>query len=203
MTYFDAGEPTKENPPRASLRPALVVIAIVALIMLGGGLLAILSSRGARTLNATTRTGTLPSRLIIEGVHLGPARAFLQRTEHNALIPEDIISSLYLPTDVHLTEVINLDNGNGPFDRQINLASAGSQTQFVKAYTTLLNQYGWKQSGIESVAGPVGTKGTELLSQHPSHDGYNWEVGVTITMNAQVAQPTRIAMRLLQVPEGN
>ena len=203
MTNFNAGEPTKEHPPRASLRPALVVIGIVALIVLGGGLLAILSSKSARTHNSTTGTGTLPSHLIIEGVHLDPARAFLVKTEHNALIPQDIISSLYLPTDVDLTKVINLDNGNGPFDRQINLTSAGSENQFVKAYTTLLNQYGWKQSGIESVAGPIGSKGTELLSQHPSRDGYNWEVGVTITTNAEVAQPTRIAMRLLQVPEGN
>jgi len=203
MTDFNAGEPTSKNPPRASLRPALIVIGIVAVIVLCGGLLAILSSRGTNTHNTTTGTGGLPSRLIVEGVHFDLARTFLQKTEHSALIPEDIISSLYLPADVHLAKVINLDNGNGPFDRQINLTSTGSQARFVKAYTTLLDQYGWKQSGIESVAGPFGSKGTELLSQHPSRDGYNWEVGVTITTNAKVAQPTRIAMRLLQVPEGN
>ena len=209
MTEIDASEPSRERLTRVSLRPALIVVAIVAVIVVGGGLLAIFSGKGTKTKDAAA----VPSRLIVEGVTFGQARATLLKTEHSPLIPEDIISSLAIPVDARLTGVVDLDDGNGPFDRQVNLASAAAQSQLVQAYSTLLDEYGWRQSGAKTTAGPTGSKGTQLLAQHASRDGYNWEVGVTITIGAHVnatmppidprLRRTHIAMRLLQVPEGN
>lgn len=213
MTNTDASEPTLQSAPRVSLRPALIVILIVAVITIGGGLLTIFSSKSAKTPYGSANVANLPARLVVEGVHFDPARPLLEKTELIALVPHDIISSLYLPVDVHFKMVVNLDNGNGPFDRQLNLTSGVSQVRLTTAYMTLLNQYGWKQSGTQPVAVPSGSTGTELLSQRASRDGYNWEVGITITTDTQVVhpnqpsgtnvQPTRLTMRLLQVPEGN
>ena len=213
MSRREPNDPTRQSPPIASMRPALIVIAIVAVIAVGGGLLAVFSSGSAKTDNSSSGNGALPAKLIVDGVHFGPASPFLRKTERSSLIPNDIIAPLYLPIDVHLTKMVNLDNGNGPYDRQINLTSTLSGARLVTAYATLLNQYGWKQSGTVTTSGTSRSEGTELLAQHASRDGYNWEVGITITANFQAAQPspvskqqvapTRIALRLLQVPEGN
>ncbi|HUY07100.1 MAG TPA: hypothetical protein VMU99_07570 [Acidimicrobiales bacterium] len=211
-TIAESG-PTVESSPRASLRPALIVPLIVATIVLGGGLLAIFSARSARTVGGSGGAISAPTHLVEQGVHLDPAQTLLQRTEQSALIPEDVISSLYLPNRARLVRVIDLDNGNGPFDRQIDVTSAVAPAQLVTAYTTLLEQYGWTLSSTKAVAGPSRSTGTELLSQRASRDGYNWEVGITLTnntlaiapsqRNANASQRSFISMRLLQVPQGN
>ncbi len=209
MTDADASVPSRERPARVSPRPALIVIAIVAVIAAGGGLLTLFSSGGT----GTRGNGVVPSHLIVEGVHFGPARAALETTEHGPLIPEDIIASLALPVGARLTGMVNLDDGSGPFDREIDLVTSTPRSQLITAFGTLLDAYGWRQSGAGTAVGTRRTSGTELLAQRPSRDGYNWEVGVTITAGASSEGTvvrstlpigrTRIAMRLLQVPEGN
>ena len=213
MTDTDAWDPARTAAPRVSLRPALIVISIVAAIMIGGVLLTILSSKSATTAGGSNRSTGLPAHLVINGIPVEPARAWLLKTEPIALIPEDVISSIYVPVGIHLVKVVNLDNGNGPFDRAVDLTSLAPKDQLIGVYATLLNQFGWKLSSSRRVAGPSGTTGTELLSQRASSDGFNWEVGVTVNVGTPSAHPSpagashpgsaRIALRLLQVPEGN
>ncbi len=209
MADTQTSAPPRERVARASLRPALVVLAVVAVIIVGGGLLAIFSGSTAKSNDRST----VPSRLIVEGVQFSLARTTLLNTEHGPLIPGDVISSLAIPLGAKLTRVVNLDNGNGPFDRQVDLVSTVSRSQLLTAYTTLLNEYGWRQSGTETMAGRSGSSAIELLAQRASSDGYNWEVGVTLTVGTPITAVTAsanrqpraslIAMRLLQVPEGN
>jgi len=215
MTETVSPQPTGTPIVRVRNGPALVVIGIVTVIIIGGTLLALLSngtpSPSATNTNAPGSSSKTAGRVAtVDGVSMQPAQSFLAALHGGDAIPADVASTLYVPSHSTRTGTVNRDNGNGPFDRQVNFNTMLAPSLLLNAYRASLAANGWKPVGTSSVTTSGNRRGTELLAQHPGSDGYYWEVGFTVISSSPSSSPAHILspvsltrLRLLQVPDGN
>ena len=207
MTESIERHPGTAHSARVRNGPALIVVGIVAVVALGGALLALLPGTSPPPPRA------VGSHASYGGIGAASANGVLAHVQTDGVIPSGVVSSLVIPLGAHYLGSKDFDNGNGPFDREVDLMAPYAQRPLVTFFKDALKADGWQIDGTEPTGGPTGN-GTETLAQRPGSNGYYWEVGVTVTGGTDTVSPalgggsatsgtSEIKVRLLEVPDAN
>jgi hypothetical protein len=196
------------QPGPVSRTPVLVVLGIVAVIAIGGALLAVLGASPKQA--APTSVSSLP------GVSLRavPAAHALAAITAAGQPPADIVADLVVPEGATVTGSSDLDAGVGQFDRGVSMTVDASTKEVVAFFSAELRHDGWAMSASEPVTNKQGVSGTEVLAQHESADGYYWEVGVVVDPanpsitpalagSGAAAESSSVELTLLEVGDAN
>lgn len=92
------------------------------------------------------------------------------------IVPSDVLNALLVPTSSTRTGWKNYDQGNGTYDRQIDISVPSSFSATKKFYKTVLEDKAWKILSERDVSG-----GYQFLALHSGSDGHFWEIGITIS----------------------
>lgn len=188
----------------ASLRPALFVLACVAVVTLGGFALALLGGGG---------TGSaVPGATRVPGVAIDASSAatVIARIASGGDPPTDVVRSVVVPAGAVVVGTSSSDAGVSQYDRTVDLAVGAPPIEVVRFYTVELRRARWSLLGTYPVSGG----GTEVLAQRPSSDGYDWEIGVVVTPvtpaitpalagGSETSSSSSMRLRLFQIPEGS
>jgi len=192
----DAGTPPPSYEPMSIKGPALIVLGLAVVILLGGVAAAALSSRSNPTF--TIRHVTLDDGTSVD---LVPAVDKLHAIVNNSEPPADIIGHLGIPGESTVHAVVNADQHAAQFDRTVDLTSQLAQTQVAEAYRRMLLAAGWKV--IYQGPAPQGGAGaTEVLATRGSSDGFYWETGVVASPTTPLGT-TPYSVEVLETPDGN
>ena len=167
-------DPEHRDYQRMSLRgPAIIVVGIAALILVGGVLATIFTAGNNPVLS-------LHSIRIPDGtvVKLTPATTALKPIISSEP-PADILSALAVPTGSVLQHWVNIDQNQTQYDRTASFTTGLSSDQVVDVYKTGLPRLGWKLL-YQGQGNANGVSGTEILARRASGDGYYWEAGVIV-----------------------
>jgi hypothetical protein len=153
--------------PTPRLGPALIIVALVGVIAIGGGLLAVLgtSHSHAPTIGKSAN-----------GIAVESAKASLKPIIGPGNPPTDVLSSIVIPASSTRTSYENYDGGQSTFDRSATYDVAQSPSAVVRFYTDELKRAGWGQ--VSNYADTSG--GTQLFATRESSDGYYWQIGIKI-----------------------
>ena len=192
----DADEPGPAYEPMSVRTPALIVLGLAVVILLGGVV------AGALT-TGSTPTFRVKDVVLSDGtrVPVSPATDRLHAIEANGEPPADILGNLGVLTSSTVTGVLNSDQNAAQFDRTVHLTSPLAQDQVTEAYRRLLKATRW--SVIYDGPAPQGTDGTtEVLAKHGSGDGFYWEVGVVVSPTTPTGS-TPYSIEVFETPDGN
>ena len=189
--------PTGRGYEPMSVRgPALIVLGLAVVLLLGGVVGSALTSGSSPTF--TVRHVTLADGTTVA---VAPAAGKLHAIVSNSEPPADILGNLGVLAGSSVTGVTSSDQGAAQFDRTAQLTSGLSQTQVLDGYTKLLRKLGWQV--IYSGPAPQGTPGSsEVLAKRGSGDGFYWEVGVVVSPTTS-AGITPFSLRLFEQSDEN
>ncbi len=209
------------EPVRVRKGPALFILAIVALIAIGGSAMALIPSHGPGVTQypGVGTDGDLGSSA---GVRQVVATGILRSIATSGSVPADISSNLTVPAGTRVTGTKDLDSGGGQFDRSVYLQAPFSQSKVIDSYLNELPRLGWRVTSTSSVLGNNGQPADQILAQRGSSDGYYWEVGLTImaskltstvgetppgtengALSARSKSSSTFTLRLLQIADGS
>lgn len=180
---LDGGDGAPLGPPhrtyqRMSLRgPALIVVGIAVVILVGGVVASVLATSGSSAL--PFHSVTLPDGT---EVALTPATTALKPVITSEP-PADILGSLAVPAGSTRGAFVDTDQNQTQYDRSVTFTSGLSSDQLVSFFQTLLPKLGWKVTASAPATGaPAGATagGTEVLATKGSDDGFYWEVGAVV-----------------------
>ncbi len=192
--------------PLPSKRPALVVLGIVALVSVGGFILA---------LAGTHRGGSSSKAPVghLKGVALTaqPARALLAPVVSPGQPPRDILDHLVVPSGARRNGAHCQSGGVSLYDCQVRLSLSAPPSQVVGFFSAALRHEGWSKLAKDAT---VQGNGTELLAQRASSDGFYWEVGVVVDPvnpsitpalagGSEVAPTSSVELRVFEVDGGD
>ncbi|MHB1987088.1 MAG: hypothetical protein ACYCSF_03760 [Acidimicrobiales bacterium] len=197
------------EPPAArspSLRPALVVVAIAIVIVVGGAVLALAGTGSARS---DAPVGPPPA---VPGSKLGAESAgrFLSHIASDKEPPSDVINSLAVPAGSRYVDRHLLDRGVGQFDRSVEFSVDATARSVRNFYVRLLSDERWVTNSITEPR--AGT--SEIIAQRSASDGYQWRVGLIIAGVRTIVAPalagaaaspvgTTVTMELYQVEDAS
>jgi len=188
--------PGPSYEPMSVRTPALIVLGLAVVILLGGVVAGALTSGTAPTFHlshVTLADGTV--------VAVSPATQRFKAIEANGEPPADILGNLGVLTASRVTGVVNSDQDAAQFDRTVDLSSSLAQDQVSEAYRRLLQASGWNV--IYQGPAPQGVAGaTELLAKRGSGDGFYWEIGVVVSPT-DPSGSTPYTIELFETPDGN
>ena len=207
VTQVEHGERPPENPDddegyepgfepvgRMSIKsPAVIVLAIALVILIGGITASALATSGSTTL-------TLTSVRLADGtvVHLEPGATALKPIEQQGNPPEDILAALAVPKGSPTTGSLNTDQNTTQYDRTVDFTSTLSAYQVQDFYTVLFSRLGWKLVSNGPDSYQAGS--TEVLAKKGSSDGYYWEAGAVVSPTTG-AGVTPFTLRVFEVPD--
>jgi len=169
----DGAGPPRRRPPGPSTRPALIVMGVALVVLLGGGIGAVLTHGATST--APTRTG--PRTVAGAGITAVSATTALRAIEVSGQPPGDIVAALVLPKGATVQAGSAENDGIGLYDRSLSFAVPVVQSKVIEFFRAELRGYRWQLVS----QGPAGDDpGYRIVGQHPSGDGYEWETGVTV-----------------------
>ncbi|HEX4219070.1 MAG TPA: hypothetical protein VHZ02_11910, partial [Acidimicrobiales bacterium] len=173
--------------------PAVIVVAIALVILIGGITASALATGGSTSLKAQSVTladGTV--------VHLEPAAQAMKPVEAGGDPPADILAALAVPAGATTTGSLNTDQGTTQFDRTVDFTSTLPAFRVENFYQVIFKQLGWKLMSDGSDSYQAGS--TEILAEKGSTDGYYWEAGVVVSPTTS-AGVTPFTLRLFEVPD--
>jgi hypothetical protein len=195
--------PAREKGP--SLRPALVVLACAVLITFGGYAVSLVGDGSSTPVVSGLATA-------VPGVSLQAVSAaqVLQRISSDGVPPADVVSALVVPNGARILGSTAQDAGVDQFDRSIKLQITAGSAELLKFYRIELKRARWSVLGTYPLPGA----GSEVLAQRASADGFEWEVGVTVTPANPAISPSLagggqtsavmgLTMRLFEVPDAS
>ena len=153
-----------------SLRPALVVLAVAVVVVVGSALLSIVGSGSSNAPAAQLGTSVpgVPFRAI-------PAAADLRHVEGSGEPPADVVKALTVPANSHYVGSDDEDGGAGQFDRSVTFSVPAPSGTVESFYTKELRGSRWSMEFSGKAAGHL-----ELIAQRNGSDGYQWRVAVVI-----------------------
>ncbi|HLI44005.1 MAG TPA: hypothetical protein VKU92_06005 [Acidimicrobiales bacterium] len=167
-------------PAGPSLRPALVVVALAALIVVGGAVLAVVGTPSARE----SAPNEVSSRVRGTPLRSEPAAPFLAHIASAGEPPEDVVGSLAVPAGATYRSRASNDRGVGQFDRSVTLSVAAPEKEVARFFRLVLSDEHWVSTSITS----NGSR-SELLAERNGSDGYQWEVGVILRAVHTIVSP--------------
>ncbi|HEX4245409.1 MAG TPA: hypothetical protein VHY77_07580 [Acidimicrobiales bacterium] len=190
----DRPGPANEPVARISVKsPAVIVVAIALVILIGGITASALATGGPTTLK-------LKSVTLADGtsVQVEPGLQALKRIETDGEPASDILAALAVPAGSRVTGSLNTDQGTTQFDRTVDFTSSLPAFRVQDFYQATFKQLGWKLVSTGPDAYQTGS--TQILAQKGSSDGYYWEAGVVVSPTTS-AGVTPFTLRLFQVQD--
>lgn len=183
-----------------SMRPAMLVVGLAALIVIG--FIAI----GFATNGPAAQTNDSKAIKVIAGTSLRaqPAAPDLSVITKAGEPPSNILNAVSVPVGARRVSAQNNGSAANQFDSQIGLVSDASQVALRNFYQADMKHLGWK---IEDVGPADHDPGAlEVLGQKAGSDGFYWEMGAVVSAttfgaNAPPAGQTKFTIRLLQEPD--
>ncbi len=162
---------TPERQPGPSLRPAAIVLGLAVLIVVLGGVVALLGSSSAHA--PSPQAGIAVPGVPFTAV---PAATVLAHIESNQEPPLDILHALTVPAVARFEGSSDADADVDQFDRSVTLAVPATTTSVALFYRKELPAGHWSMQ-FDGRAG----HSLELIAQRNGSDGYQWRVAVVIT----------------------
>lgn len=171
--------PVASTQPGPRRGPALIVLAVVAFITVGGIALAVVS---APPKSSDKALGTLKGTPIPA---VSAAKA-VARIEVSGNPPIDVASALVLPQGARVTDVVRDPANLELFSGTIKLGTDFAPDKVVSFYKLELAHRGWKVLRTDATADG---KGTTTFATFPSSDGFYWEVEVVVEPSSTSISP--------------
>jgi hypothetical protein len=191
--------------PGPSLKPALVILLIVAVVVFGGLALALVGGNGAAPIPVTPG-----SKLAGSPLTAVPAAPLLAPIVTGGEPPTQVVNALAVPSGSTRAQAPqNLADGDGTFDSAVFADVSASPAEVLAFYKVELRHSGWGPvpGGVNTIDGG---SATQLLYERAAPDGYYWEVAVTVSAripkispalagSGQTAPTSLLELALLQV----
>jgi len=184
-------------PPRRGpgLRPALLVVGIAGVLVLGFGTLAAVTGG-----SGPTPPTPHPSRVAGSSLRAVPAKAALAPIEHPGTPPADILDALTVPSGAAARSHRDLNTSSTQYDEQMGFSVDASEAAVVGFYKADLKAEGWNVFDVGAASGQQGA--VEVLAQKGGSDGWYWEVGAVVSPttfgHSSAGQTTDFTLRLFQ-----
>jgi hypothetical protein len=150
-------------------------VGIAALVLLVGGIGAALTSSGSAQPTAKT---SLPS-VRGAGIKAVPGRRSLAAIVSAGEPPSDILNVIPLPDHASVESGSAANNTVGLYDHSLSFSVAVAEQKVIVFYRAELKALKWQL--VSQGPPPHGAAGYQIVGQHPSSDGYEWEIGVTVS----------------------
>ncbi|HVX22874.1 MAG TPA: hypothetical protein VHB02_16140 [Acidimicrobiales bacterium] len=190
--------PVRRTP---GMRPALVVLGIAVLLVLGFGLLSVFTSGSGNTPPPSARPARVPGTSLLAV----PAGRALGPVERGGVPPANIVHALTIPKGATVTAHADDHPGATGYDQQVDFTVPGAdQASVVAFYKAQLDRDGWRRISVGPATNRPTT--TQVLAQAAGSDGWYWEAGALVsptTFGPDGAQSTAFTIRLFQVPDEN
>jgi hypothetical protein len=134
-----------------------------------------------------------------------PGRRALTPIITSGQLPSDILNVVALPKGTTVKAGSATDNGIGLYDHSLSFTIPLSEQNVITFYKAELKALKWQI--VTEGPPPHGAPGYEVVGQHPSSDGYEWELGVTVapttfgTGTHAANESTSFTMRLFAVTD--
>jgi len=160
------------RPPGPSTRPALVVVGIALLVTILGTVAS----------GLVGQPGPAPSQPKVSTAKGSPLKAVssqraLSSITSGGLPPSDVLEAIALPSGYVVSRGSQTNEGVGLYDRSLGFSVTTSEQKVIEFFRAQLPADLWNVLS----KGESGSNGAyRIVAQHPSSDGYEWELGVTI-----------------------
>ena len=192
-----------QRPPTSggiSMRPAMIVVGLAALILVVFVTIGIVSSQSPAAVKHSK------SEVAVPGVSLRAVQAAssLAPIVSGGEPPVNILNAVDLPAGSARISHQNNTAGAGQFDAQVTFSSQESQAALIAFYAADMKAHGWQISDQGPARNNPGA--LEVLGKLAGSDGYYWELGATVDATTFPAGgpphgSTRFTVRLFQVPD--
>lgn len=166
---------TTNRLPGPSARPALIPVGIAALVLLVGGIGAALTSSGSAQPAPKTSLPTVRGA----GIKAVPGERSLAPIITSGEPPRDILNVVPLPEHSSVKSGSAANNTVGLYDHSLSFSVDDPEQKVIVFYRAELKALKWQLVGQGPP--PHGAAGYQIVGQHPSSDGYEWEIGVTVS----------------------
>jgi hypothetical protein len=185
MTATGESSPsTAPSAPRPSLQlprngPALIFLAVIAVVAIGGFLLAALSS-GSKSPPAPI------GKIAGAKVTAASASSFVAKIAVADEPPANVIDALVVPANATLTAFHRQAENLELFAGSITLAAPDQASDLVTFYRLELAHERWKVTRTDATADG---KGSELFATIAGSDGFYWELEVIVESSNPSVSP--------------
>jgi hypothetical protein len=203
-SYVSVDEPAAAPEPaiplrpavrRVGMRPALIVIALAAVIVVGFGI-------GAVVTSSTPPPAPSSTPVPVPGTQLKaiPAASALRPIVQPDSPPANIVDAIAIPEGVGPGSLTATSGHSDTYDESMQFQAATSQAALITFYRTEMARLGWR---VYSTGPAPNGAGIEVLGQKAGTDGWYWEMGAIVapTTFAGGAQTTSFTIRLFQAPD--
>jgi len=187
--------PVRRSP---GMKPALVVLAVALVVVLGFGLTAAFHGP-----SKTTPRSAAPTKVPGTPLLAVPAADMLKPIERPGSPPANIVNALTVPKGTVATNHGSGGTSTTGYDDTIDLRVPGAtQAAVVAFYKAELNTDGWKRISVGPATNQPNV--TQVLAQAAGDDGWYWEIGALVSPTVfgnGTTQATPFTIRLFQVPD--
>jgi hypothetical protein len=164
------------RPPGPTARPAAIVLAVIAVVFLTGFLADLLSSGSSRSAQAPAQRQAQPvpgtGGLVPEA-----ATHVLAPIVTPGDPPADILGAVVVPVGTQDVPHSAVQRGLGLYDASVAVEVPASEAAVISFLRTELGAGRWTIKSSSPAQG--GTY--RIIAQHPASDGYEWELGATLS----------------------
>ena len=157
--------------PRPSLGPAVIVIIIAAVIVLGGAVLAVVGTPSAHA--PASQLATNVPGVPYEAI---PAAGDLRHIEAAGEPPPDVVKALTVPANSVYVGDSDEDANSDQFERSVTFTVPATSATVALFYSKELVGAKWSIEFNGSASGHP-----EMIGQRSGSDGYQWRVAIVIT----------------------
>jgi hypothetical protein len=192
-----------QRPPASagiSMRPAMIVVGLAALILVVFVTIGIVSTQSPAAVKHSK------SEVAVPGVSLRAVQAAssLAPITNGGEPPSNILNAVDLPAGSVRVSHQNNTAGAGQFDAQVTFSSQESQAALIAFYAADMKSQGWQIADQGPARNNPGA--LEVLGKLAGSDGYYWELGATVNATTFPAGgpprgTTHFIVRVFQVPD--
>jgi hypothetical protein len=162
------------RPPGPTVKPAAVVFGIIAVLFVAGFVADDLTSAHHP---AVARPAARPSPVAgTGGLVPEPAATVLGGILEPGEPPADVLGAVVVPRGTAAVPGSATQRGVGLYDATVDLEVPAPEGHALAFFRAELAAGRWKVLS----AGPSGA-GYRFVAQHPGSDGYEWELGITLS----------------------
>jgi hypothetical protein len=188
------------RPPGPSTRPAFIVLGVALVVLLFGFIGALVTGGGAKPAAPLTSLPTARGA----GITAVAGRRALAPITKGGQPPGDILDAVALPLGAVVTPASATNNGIGLYDHSLSFTTGVSEQRVIAFFRAELPALKWQI--VSQGPAPKPTPGYRIVGQHPSGDGYEWEIGVTVAPTTFGTGPgapetTSFSLRLFAVTD--
>jgi hypothetical protein len=164
--------PVRSGP---GLRPALIVLGIAVVLVVGFSIGELLSGGPAKPGPAAP---SVPTKVKGTSLLAVSGRAALRPIEGPGEPPGNILRAVALP-DGACRVSAEPDDGGGQYDAQVQFSMPASQGSVIDFYRAEVPALGWQVFSTGSAFDRPGS--VEVLAKKAGDDGWYWEMGVVVS----------------------